>query len=234
MRIVARLLLAAILLCVPVALAWLALPRLEIGIKIAPTAEVMEGVVTSEPLPRERFVAAAAAFANLPDDDGDGMAQKAEFEALAAGENKGQLLKAREDAIASLMLQPTNPRTWTVLCEIEAATSTGYASASRVVTCLDKVFMVAPLDWFTAPSRMKLVVVEWPFLDSRLRNEAVALVLPMWHTDNMSNARTLRVVLKDMNQTQDGRAILRAGLASEPGQLHAFYHWMIEEALNGR
>jgi hypothetical protein len=224
-----RFIFGAFLLVVPALLADAAIPRLIAGARTETSHRLVLSAIFGQNIPIESARAAAETFEDVPTDDGDDRAQGAEFLSLAANDDPGMLVLARQHAVEALAHAPTNPRAWTLLCALETD-----RSPQRAVACLDTGFVIARYDWFTADWRMRLVAIEWPILDERLRDSATSLILPMWNSAQWSSGQTLRDALYDLSRSDTGRQLLRAGLVSDREALRSFNRFVIEERLSGR
>lgn len=222
-----RIVIGALLLCVPAALATLAAPRFVEGLRIAPVQSVAVAVTVGDVLPVSHYRAAADEFGNAPVEDGADHAWQAVFLALSTGTDATSLQRTRAAAMQALVHAPLDTSAWTVLCEKEALFSN-----ARAVACLDKGFPLMRYDWFTARNHLFSVANQWPYLDERLRDSAVKLILPMWRSPQWENGSTLRYVLLDLSNTPDGRQLLLAGLAPNRDELRAFNRWVILERIN--
>jgi hypothetical protein len=222
-RLFARALTAALLLCVPLGLTVLALPRMMQGARTGPALFVTRSAIVGLPFSHEQYRAALDAYAATPSDDGDDLAWKAELSRLAGV----PLPVVREEAVDALDHEPGNVRVWTLLCEIESK-----RSPAAAVSCLDLAFQVGSYDWFTTRRRMTLVAAEWPYLDEKLRDAAVARVLPMWHSNRWINGISLRGVLYSLGTTANGRQMIEAGFGTDATLYRKFLIQLILEELN--
>jgi hypothetical protein len=223
-----RVAIGALLLLVPAFLACTAIPRLVFGLRSEAAHRLVQAALVGQKVSGESARAAAAAFEQAPQGDGDDKAQVAEFLALAAGGNPAMYLHARQEVTEALAHSPANARAWTLVCEIDAT-----IAPARAVACLDTDFAIARYDWFTAGRRMRLVAYEWPFLDETLRDSAASLIIPMWNTAQWANGLTLRDALYELSRTDDGRQLLRAGLIPDREALRSFNRFVIRERTDG-
>jgi hypothetical protein len=223
-----RIVIGMLLLCVPTLLAYAAVPRLLFGLQTEPAHRSVLSATSSESVSVESAQIAAKDFEGAPSDDGDDEAQAAEFLARTAGANRATLSQVRKEVIDALTHAPTNPRAWTLLCEIK----TTEQMPARTVTCLDTVFSLVRYDWFTADRRMRLVAYEWPYLDQGVRDSAVQLILPMWNSTDWIDGSTLRGALYDLSLSENGRQLLKAGMISDRQALRDFNRFVIHERMD--
>ncbi len=217
-----------VLLCVPVALISLAWPRAVQGYRTAFAHPIIGMVTADTDLSIPLYATTANAFAHTPNDDADGLAWRAEFMDLAAAGSHRSDSIIRGLLLTSLAQSPVNPRSWTLLCELRQA-----ESAMKGIACLRDAFRAGAFDWFVIERRLKLAATDWAFLDKPLRDEAVSLVKPMWHTDDWPSKMTLRFVLMRMLDSENGRQLILAGLDAEPHGIQDFVTWVVMVKLYG-
>jgi hypothetical protein len=222
-----RIVVVALLCCVPVMLAMLAAPRFLEGVRIEPFEAVKGAAIGDDPLPPEKYRLAATAFAETLPEDGEERGWYAEFLARSAGIDPKSIAKTRAAALAALSRAPVDTNAWTVLCEAEAA-----ASAGRGTHCFDTAFPVIRYDWFTAGKRMSLLAYEWPYLDEPLRDGAVAVILPMWRSTQWTDGSTLRWQLLELSRSPNGRQMIQAGLPDR-SLVRDFNRWVVQEEIDG-
>jgi len=230
-----KLAVTGVLLFVPLFLLSEAVPRLVYGLRIEPVYRLVQATISGNPVPWETARAAAEKFRDAPYGDGNDLTQAAEFLSKSSRGNSTVLLQSRSLLLDALSHTPTNPRAWTLFCQIEALTQPADA-----VRCLDKGFYISRYDWFTISQNMRLVALEWPWLDEPLRNEAVELVIPMWETTEWMwttpqwiDGTTLRYALYDLSGSDNGRQLLLAGFLSDPEALRSFNRFVIRGRRSG-
>jgi hypothetical protein len=228
MPLQAKIVVGGILLCVPALLAFLAGPRLALGLNVAAFHHVIDQGLLGEKLPAIRYRAAADALADASPDDGESLSDRAQVLALSAPNDPATLSEARALIVAALRDAPSNPNGWLLLCQIDFE-----RKAPNAAGCLDNAFAIAPYDWYTADRRMLLTASEWPYLNERARNKAVSVILPMWNIVWPINNFTLRGTLYELSFTENGRQLLRAGFAGHRDDLREFNRFIIEENTYG-
>ena len=223
-----RIAVGALLLCVPVLLAALAVPRLSEGLSIEPYELVKLAAIGGDPLAPETYHRAAVAYEDALPENGALLGWHAQFLALSSSVDSASIARTRAVALQALQHAPVDTNAWTVLCESEAA-----VSPDRGTRCLDISFPVTRYDWFSSNKRMSLVAYEWPYLDENLRDSAVGLILPMWDSNHWIDNSTLRWVLLDLSRTPNGRQLLLAGMAPDHAAVRDFNRWVIQEEIIG-
>lgn len=228
-----------LLLSVPIFFVYTAMPRLALGLQIEPASRLVQLATFQASIPIDVARSAASAFAKAPSDDGDDIAQAAEFLVLHADGDQNTISRSRQMVLLALAHAPANSGAWTLLCELETLRAPRYA-----VACLKTNFDIARYDWFTADQRMQIAALEWPYLDEQLRDEAASLVLPMWYTTQWKtdwnrdatyfDANFLRDALFRLSKSDNGRQLLRAGFASDLDALRTFNRYTLEERANGK
>jgi hypothetical protein len=221
----AQIALGGVLLCVPVLLGVLAFPRFLAGARVEPFHNVITQAELGQKLPPSIYRAAADALAGAPDADGQSQSDRARALVLSADKDPATIAQSRVLVVRALLDGPSNANAWTLLCQIDAR-----RTPQAGVACLDNAFTISPYDWYTADWRMNLVASEWPYLDERVRDQAVSLILPMWSLVwPQDDTVTLRGVLYDLSFTEDGRQLLRAGFAGHRNDLRDFNRYVIEK-----
>ena len=225
----AKIVIGGVLLCVPVLLAALALPRFLLGVSIEPFGGVIDSGLLGERLAPSTYRAASDALSGASDDDGESLSERARVLVLSAEKDPATIAQSRALAIHALQDAPSNANAWILLCQIDAR-----RAPTDGVTCLDHAFAISPFDWYTAEWRMSLAADEWPYLDERVRDRAVSLVLPMWKVVWPVSEATLRPALYRLSFTSNGRQLLRAGFAGHRPELRDFNRYVIEENANAQ
>jgi len=225
----AKIVIGGIFLCVPVLLAVLAVPRFLLGVRIEPFSGVIDSGLLGERLPPSIYRAASDALAGASDDDGESLSNRALVLVMSADRDPATIAQSRALVIHALQDAPSNTNAWTLLCQIDTR-----RAPTDAVACLDHAFAISPFDWYTAEWRMSLAAYEWPYLDERVRDKAVGLVLPMWNTLGWTNTFTLRHALYDLSFTENGRQLLRAGFAGHRSELRDFNRYIFEENANAQ
>jgi hypothetical protein len=227
----AKIVIGGLLLCVPVFLAVLAVPRFLQGTRTEGFQGVVESASSGVRLESSTYRAAADAYAGTTPDDGEGMANFAQVLALTSEYDPAIVSRSRELAVQALRDAPSNPQAWLLLCQIEQR-----RTPQAAVACLDHAFAIAPYDWYTTGRRMSLVADEWPYLDQPLRDKAVSLVLPMWRTTDPDWLFVLHFYdeLYALTATENGRELLRAGFTPDREALRSFNRFIIDQRYNGR
>jgi len=218
----------AILFCVPVLLAALAVPRFLQGARTEAFRSVVDSGALGERLSASSYRAAAAAYADTAPEDAEGLADRAQVLVLTAENDPATISRSRDLVIRSLLDAPSNPQAWLLFCQIEDR-----RTPQAAVACLDRAFTVSAFDWYTAGRRMSLAAVNWSFLNERVRNKAVSLVLPMWNSTGWTSGLTLRGALYDLSLSNEGRQLLRAGFATDREALRSFNRFVLDERFNG-
>jgi hypothetical protein len=225
----AQIVIGGLLLCVPALLVALALPRLMQAVRVEPFHRIIDSAQLGLRQPPALYRAAADALAETPEDDGESLSARAQVLVLSADKDAAILAQSRALAVSALRAEPTNPDAWLVLCQIDAQ-----QAASAANRCLANAFTIAPYDWYTAERRMLLTADEWPYLDERVRDKAVSVVLPMWTIVWPISNYTLRGVLYELSSTENGRQLLRAGFAGHRSELRDFNRYVIETRIYGQ
>jgi hypothetical protein len=218
---------AAIGLIIPAVLIFLAIPRLIEGVGAERALPAVNAAVSGTRLPIDRWRLAADDLGATMADNGDGQVRRAEMIYLAANGNAAGLAAARAVAVDGLTLAPTNPRGWTLLCEIDARIAR--ADAPR---CMDTGFFVAPFDWFVAGRRALLAADLWPMLDADVQDAAARRVRLMWESDHWDDHR-VKFVLFDVYKAPNGAALLTAGFKVDKDELREFNRWLIRQQMYG-
>ncbi len=213
-------------LIVPAVLILLATPRLIEGVGAERALPAVNAAVNGGRLPIERWRYAADDLASTLPDDGDGLIRRAEMMYLAANGNAQGLAQAKSVVTDGLTRAPTNPRGWTLLCEIDAR-----IARSEAPRCMDTGFFVAPFDWFVAPRRALLAADLWPTLDTDVQEAAARRVRLMWESDHWDDHR-VRDVLYDVYKMPNGAALLTAGFKFNKDELREFNRWLIHQQIN--
>ena len=225
----AKIVIGGALLCVPVLLAVLALPRFLLGVSIEPFGGVIDSALLGVRLAPSTYRAASDALAGASDDDGESLSERAHVLVMSAEKDPATIAQSRALVVRALQDAPSNSNAWLLLCQIDTR-----RAPTDAVACLDHAFVISPFDWYTAEGRMLVAANEWPYLDERVRDKAVSLVRPMWNTAGWTNELTLRGALYDLSFTENGRQLLRAGFAGHRGELRDFNRYVIEENANVR
>ena len=225
----AKIVIGGIFLCVPVLLAVLAVPRFLEGVRIEPYGGVIDSGLLGERLAPSTYRAASDALAGAADNDGESLSDRARVLVMSAQTDPATIAQSRALVVRSLQASPSNANAWTLLCQIEA-----HHAPTDAVACLNHAFAISPFDWYTAEWRMSLAADEWPFLDERVRDKAVGLVLPMWNTLGWTSGLTLHHALYDLSFTENGRQLLRAGFAGHRAELRDFNRYIFEENANAQ
>ena len=223
----AKIVIGGILLCVPVLFAVLAVPRFLRGLSAEPFHRVIDAAELGERLPASTDRAAADALADAAPDDGQSLAEHALTLVLSADRDPAALARARTLVVDSLRAAPSNPNAWLLLCQIDAHSDPDTANA-----CLANALRVSAYDWYTTGARMRLVAEQWPYLDERVRDKAVSLIMPMW-TAVDPFGRSLHGALYQLSFTANGRQLLRAGFAGHRDDLRDFNHYIFLENVYG-
>jgi len=223
-----RTFLGIVLLIVPAALIYLAIPRFTFGLSSASTERLVLLATYQQSISLQAARAAATALERAPAEDGNDLAQASEFLALGAAGDSILLARSRASAIAAITHAPTNPLAWTLLCEAEAS-----RRPLPAVSCLDTSFSLTRYDWFTADERMRLIAEEWPFLNESLRDSAAGLIIPMWYSAHWDYGLTLRNTLYNLSRSENGRQLLRAGFAGDRQALRDFNRFAIQKQFDG-
>jgi hypothetical protein len=218
---------AAIGLIVPAVLLFLGVPRLVEGIGAERALPAVNAGISGDRLPLERWRYAADDLASTMPENGDGLVRRAEMTFLAANGNTSGLAQARSEVIEGLTLAPTNPRGWTLLCEIDAR-----IAPTEAAHCMDTGFFVAPFDWFVAGRRALLAADLWPRLDADVQEAAARRVRLMWESDHWDDHR-VKFALLDVYRAPNGAALLTAGFHNDREELREFNRWVIREIMYG-
>ncbi len=204
-RVVRTSILAALVLSAPLLLIALGLPRFLAGLSLPDVQPVLLGRLEQQSIAPARLKKAQAALQSALPTDGENRLWHAEIDAVLAGKNYQRLDQARDLTVAGLAANPTNPRGWTLLCELDVA-----LKRSDAARCLDTAFFIGPFDWFVARRRTALSVYLWPQLDSDTRDAAARRLHLMWQTPQLSEIDFA------VARTGNGKAMLAQAFADDP------------------
>ncbi len=226
-KAVQKLSLGTLLLVIPALLAIAAWGRFVQGLYVEPLQPVVDETIDGDELSVSLYEQAASLLRETPLDDGDQLAWRGRFEALAAGSDPARLRTARVLTEAALRQSPANIDAWTTLCGLDAA------MAADTSPCLGRAFRVGAYDWYTAQRRMMIAAAAWSYLSEDVRDRAVSLVKPMWETDHWPDGSSLHPALFELARSDGGRQMLRAGLMSDAEAFKAFKRALIMDEVRG-
>jgi hypothetical protein len=222
-QILGSIFLSIALLLVPSALAALAWPRLQNGVALAGIKHVVDERLRGRSLAKDKLQAARFAV-SAPSENGETLLWRAELDGMLAGKDPNGLEAARLETIAALKADPANPRTWTLLCELDTN-----LKRSDAGTCLDTAFYVGPFDWYVARRRAVLAAYLWPSLDDDTKDAAARRLRLMWES-NIAGYPLMRPILYDVAQVPFGRVMIDKAFAHDRWTLHAIDVWLMRMA----
>lgn len=198
---------------VPIALAYLALPRLTSGMATDSAFPVPTYIAMNYPLPSSAYREAAGILAGADPNDSEAMIARAEAMSRSGA--------APSDVIAVLTLglsdAPASARGWTLLAEQE-----GKMAHDRAATPLALALSLGSYDYWLAGRRAGDAVILWDALDPADKSAALNQLRLLW------DEPLLRSEIMPLLTLQGGPALMTRALAGSPDDVRALNRWISE------
>jgi len=195
----------------PLALAFLAIPRLTSGIATDAAFPVPIYIAMNVPLPASAYRQAADILAQANPNDGDAVIARAEAMSRS-GSAPGDVI-----AVVQLGLSdaPASARGWTLLAEQEGKVAHGRAAAPLALA-----LSLGPYDYWLAGRRAGDAVTLWDALDADGKSAALGQLRLLW------DEPSLRQQIVPILALKGGPRLMTRALASETEEIRALNRWL--------
>jgi hypothetical protein len=194
------------------ALAILAVPRLEDGIANERAIPVPNSLIRESALRPEDYRRAATVLANVDAHDGDSQVLAAETEWHAGA--PAAVVAAKTEA--ALTYAPASLRGWLLLAEVAS-------NPARQAAALSQTFVLAPYDYYIARRRTRDAARQWDTLDADTRDMALRQVQLLWDDE------ALHPLILPMLQTDADGALVGRAFAQRRSDLRSLNRWVSAE-----
>ena len=206
----------AVLLCPPLLLSIVALPRFASGVALEAAFPVPSYMSTARALPLRAYRETARALAEADAADGESQIARGRA-AYLSGEVGPQVIAMTDNGISHA---PSLAAGWTLLAALRTPVDRARAAAAVSVA-----LELAPHDYYLAVWRARVAAPLWPDLDVDTRENAARQVRAIW--SDRSQRHGLRTILV----AADGPTLVTYAMKDDPNGLRALNRMVARERL---